>query len=128
MPWQQRLDRVALSLLINHVQGQLARFFSLEQLCHRLSASNVSLDKINASRLDCLPARGSARSMSQLRRRDTQDLASLDPDHCVEPCGMRLHHSPEPSFGQFNHPVIMEDEIEVWVEANAVYRKSASLP
>jgi hypothetical protein len=59
--------------------------------------------------------------MSELRRREAQHVAFADPDHCVEPCGMRVHHPPESSFGQFNHPVIMDDEIEVGVEANAVH-------
>jgi hypothetical protein len=35
---------------------------------------------------------------------------------------VRLHHPPESSFGQFNHPIIMDDEIEAGVEANAVQR------
>jgi len=60
--------------------------------------------------------------MSQLRRREAQHLASIDADHCVKTCGVRLHHPPESSFGQFNQPVIMDDEIEVGVEANAVQR------
>jgi hypothetical protein len=77
----------------------------------------MSLDKVSASRLDCLPAR----TMSQLRRREAQHLASIDPNHRVEPRGMCLHHPPESSFGQFNHPVIIiDDEIEVGVEAKAV--------
>jgi hypothetical protein len=56
---------VAFSLFIDHFQSHLARFFRLEQLCHRLSASNMSLDKVSASRrsLDCLRAR----SMPQYR-------------------------------------------------------------
>jgi hypothetical protein len=59
LPWQQELDLVAFSLFIDHFQSHLARFFRLEQLCHRLSASNMSLDKVSASRrsLDCLRAR-----------------------------------------------------------------------
>ncbi len=64
--------------------------------------------------------------MSQLRRREPQHLASIDSDHCVKTCGVRLHHPPESSFGQFNHPVIMDDEIEVGVEANAVHRRQRS--
>jgi hypothetical protein len=83
----------------------------------------VSLDKLSASRLDCLPAPDSARSMSQLRRREAQHLATFDLDHCVEPCGMRLDHSPESGFCQFNHPVIMEDEIEVGIETKTVQRR-----
>src|SRR5262245_6117671 len=51
VPWQQRLDLVALSLFVDQVQRQLARFFSLKQLCYRLSASNVSLNKLSASGL-----------------------------------------------------------------------------
>jgi hypothetical protein len=39
---------------------------------------------------------------------------------------MRLHHPPESSFGQFNNPVIMDDEIEVGVEAKAVCRRQRS--
>jgi hypothetical protein len=61
--------------------------------------------------------------LSQLRRRDAQHLAAIDPDHCVEPCGMRLHHPPESSFRQFNQPVMMDDEIEVGIEAKAVHRR-----
>jgi hypothetical protein len=65
--------------------------------------------------------------MSELRRREAQHLASIDSDHCVEPCRMRLHHPPESSFGQFNDS-IMDDEIEVGVEANALYRRNSWLP
>src|SRR5262245_16443419 len=57
--WQQSLDLVALSLFVDHVQCQLARSFRPAQLCYRLSASNVRLNKLSASRLDCLPAPGS---------------------------------------------------------------------
>jgi hypothetical protein len=64
--------------------------------------------------------------MSQLRRREAQHLATIDPDHRVEPCGMRLHHPPESGFGQFNHPVIMDDEIEVGVKAKAVRGRQRS--
>jgi hypothetical protein len=39
---------------------------------------------------------------------------------------VRLHHPPKSSFGQFNHPVIMDDEIEVRIEANAVRRRQRS--
>jgi hypothetical protein len=61
--------------------------------------------------------------MSQLRRREAQHLAAIDLDHCVESCGMRLDHSPESGFRQFNHPVIMEDEIEVGIETKTVQRR-----
>jgi hypothetical protein len=30
---------------------------------------------------------------------EAQHLATTDPDHRVEPCGMRLQHPPEPGFG-----------------------------
>jgi len=66
--------------------------------------------------------------MSELRSGKAQQLASTYRYHCVEPCGMRLHHPPKSSFGQFNYPVILDDEIEVGVEANAVYRRKSWLP
>jgi hypothetical protein len=37
-----------------------------------------------------------------------------------------LHHPPESGFGQFNHPVIMDDEIEVGVKAKAVRGRQRS--
>jgi hypothetical protein len=58
-----------------------------------------------------------------VRRREAHYLASIDPDPRAEPCGARLHHPPESSFGQFNRPVIMDDEIQVRVEAKAVDRR-----
>ena len=39
---------------------------------------------------------------------------------------MRLHHPPESSFGQSNNPVVVDDEIEVEVEAKAVRRRQRS--
>jgi hypothetical protein len=36
---------------------------------------------------------------------------------------MRLDYSPESGFCQFNHPVIMEDEIKVGIETKAVHRR-----
>jgi hypothetical protein len=39
---------------------------------------------------------------------------------------MRLHHPPKSGFGQFNHPVIIDDEIEVGVEAKAVRGRQRS--
>jgi hypothetical protein len=60
--------------------------------------------------------------MFQLRRREAQHLATIHADHCVKTRGVRLHHPPEPGFGHFDHPVIMEDEIKAGVEANEVQR------
>ena len=61
--------------------------------------------------------------MSQLGRRDAQHLATIDPNHCVKTCGVRLHHPPESSFGQFNDSIVMDDEIEFGIEANALHRR-----
>jgi len=44
----------------------------------------------------------------------------IDPDHGVEAGGVRLPHAPKSGFGQFNHPIIMDDEIQAGVEGKAV--------
>jgi hypothetical protein len=42
----------------------------------------------------------------------------------VEAGGVRLPHSPKSGFGQFNHPIIMDDEIQAGVEGKAVRHDS----
>jgi hypothetical protein len=44
----------------------------------------------------------------------------IDPDHGVKAGGVRLPHAPKSGFGQFNHPIIMDDEIQAGVEGKAV--------
>jgi hypothetical protein len=51
-----------------------------------------------------------------------QHAASIDLDHRVESRGVRLSHTSESSFGQFNHPTIMDSEIQARVEEKVVDR------
>src|SRR4029450_6956259 len=44
----------------------------------------------------------------------------------VEPCGVRLPHAPKSGFGQFNHPILMADEIQVRGEYKQIYGGSTS--
>ena len=46
-----------------------------------------------------------------------QHAASIDLDHRVESRGVRLPHTSESSFGQFNHPTIMHNEVQARVES-----------
>jgi hypothetical protein len=38
-----------------------------------------------------------------------QQVTPIDLDHRVEPSRVRLPHTPESGFGQFNHPIIMDE-------------------
>jgi hypothetical protein len=51
---------------------------------------------------------------------EAQHVAPIDPNHGVEPCIVRLRHAPESGFGQFNHSIIMDDEIQAQILRNAV--------
>ena len=47
-------------------------------------------------------------------------VAPIDVNHGVDAGGVRLHHAPKSGFGQFNHPIIMDDEIQAGVEGKVV--------
>jgi hypothetical protein len=55
-----------------------------------------------------------------LRGREPEHLAMIDLDHRVEARRMRLSHAFEPSLGQFDHPVIADDEIVAGVKGEVV--------
>ncbi|HTG61880.1 MAG TPA: hypothetical protein VMG63_21025 [Terriglobia bacterium] len=41
---------------------------------------------------------------------------TIDSEHDVDRCGVRLRHAPESDFSQFNNPILMEDKIQARVE------------
>ena len=49
-----------------------------------------------------------------------QHVTSVDLNHCVASRGVRLPHTPESGFSQFNHPIIMDDEIQAGVKGKAI--------
>src|SRR5262249_19398206 len=49
--------------------------------------------------------------------------APINFDDRVEPRGVRLPHAPESSFGEFNHPILMADEIQAGVENKPIDRR-----
>ena len=49
-------------------------------------------------------------------------MAPLNFDYRVEPRGVRLPYAPKSGFGQFNHPILMEDEIQARVEDKPIDR------
>jgi hypothetical protein len=61
------------------------------------------------SRRRSYPLRGRS---SQLWGGEAEHVAPSDLDHSVDTGGVRLGHAPESSFGQFNHPIIMGDEVQ----------------
>jgi hypothetical protein len=92
MPRQQSLDFVALQLFIDHVYHILVRSLAFEQLLLVLAH----------------------RTVGEAPGWEAQHVAPIDPNHDVEPRRVRLHHAPEPGFGQFNRStIIMDDEIQV---------------
>ena len=44
-------------------------------------------------------------------------------DDRVEPRGVRLRHAPKSGFGQFNHSILMADEIQAGVENKPIDRR-----
>ena len=59
------------------------------------------------------------RRSSRLRGGEAEHVAAIDLDHGVEAGGVRLSHAPKSGFGQFNHAIIMDDEIQAGVEEKA---------
>jgi hypothetical protein len=54
---------------------------------------------------------GAEPSSTRGRGGKAQEVASINFDDRIETRGVRLPHAPKSGFGQFNHPILMEDEI-----------------
>ena len=67
------------------------------------------------------------RRSSQLRGGETEHVAPIDLDHAVEAGGVRLPHAPKSRFGQFNHPITMDGEIQAGVEGKVVGRVTSAV-
>jgi len=65
-------------------------------------ANQLSLFAPRRQRIDYIPRPGW----------EAEHLATIDLNHGIEPCRVRLRHAPESDLGQFNRSIIVDDEVQ----------------